>query len=91
MTLSDWCDEFAAQSARARKLRRPFDRVALHDSRPLAGVPALEAAEARTLHGLPESLLGVPIVIDPKVEVGVIELRDGVRVVERILIAELRA
>jgi hypothetical protein len=67
-----------------------FDRFAVRDLRALASVERRDAS-GDLGHGLPLALLGIPVVIDENMEVGVIELRNGDEIVHRLLLSELRA
>lgn len=59
-----------------------FDRVAVRDLRVFHSIPRRDPAP---------SIAGIPVVQDESIEVGVIELRKGDEVIERVLLSELRA
>lgn len=63
-----------------------FDRVVVHDERALHDFQRHPAPTK-----LLPALTGFPVVIDPEVEVGVIELRKGDEVYRRFHLPELRA
>lgn len=68
-----------------------INSVAACDMRPFQSYPKKEDVQAFGFDLLPLSLLGIPVMLDPGVEVGVVELRNGDEVISRILIPELRA
>jgi hypothetical protein len=67
------------QLARLRTAWRPiFDRIAVRDLATFDWIPRRE-------HAAPiDRLLGFPVIVDPDVDPGVIEIRNGDDVVHRI-------
>lgn len=68
-----------------------FDRCAVRDLRVFHSIPRRDPAPSIGGGYLSPALAGIPVVVDPEVEMGVIELRKGDEVIERVLISELRA
>jgi hypothetical protein len=67
------------------------DRACVHDMRALHDFPKREARPMMPGQLLPEKLMGIPVMVDPQVEVGVIEFRKGDKLVRSFHLAELRA
>lgn len=68
-----------------------FDRVAVRDLRVFHSIPRRDPAPSIGGGYLSPALAGIPVVQDESIEVGVIELRKGDEVIERVLLSELRA